>query len=97
MHPWSPSYIGSHPELREGDKILKRPLTPAMEQARHYADTGRVCIGPIGAPVSGKDRQLLLVIQEVVPLVMNNWFEGSYGARFYTSKLHIGQDPSLSM
>lgn len=38
------------------------------------ADTGKVCIGPIGAPVSGKDRKMLQVIQELDPHLMMNWY-----------------------
>ncbi len=46
------------------------------------AETGRVCIGPIGAPVTGRDRQMLRVIQELEPLVMGNWYVVSSGCRY---------------
>ncbi|RDX39965.1 hypothetical protein OH76DRAFT_1423986 [Lentinus brumalis] len=93
MHPWGSAHVGSQAER---ERVFRRPLSPAMEQARHYADTGKVCIGPIGAPVSGKDRKMLQVIQELEPLLMKNWFEGSYGAKFYTSKFQLDHDASLA-
>ncbi len=40
------------------------------------ADSGKVCMGPVGAPVSGRDRQMLLVIQELEPILMGNWYVG---------------------
>ncbi|TFK80858.1 hypothetical protein K466DRAFT_604987 [Polyporus arcularius HHB13444] len=87
MTSWSSAHLASDTEPED---VAPRPLTPAMLQAGHYAETGRVCIGPIGAPVTGRDRQMLRVIQELEPLVMRNWFESSYGARFYTSKFCTG-------
>ncbi|RDX39726.1 hypothetical protein OH76DRAFT_1490874 [Lentinus brumalis] len=94
MSVWPGACIDSHP-MR--DEIFRRPLTPAMEQARHYAESGKVCIGPIGAPVSGKDRQLFQVLEELAPELVGNWFEGAYGARFYSSKFQLGQDPTLAL
>ncbi len=33
-----------------------------------------MCIGPVGAPVSGLDRLILQLIQEEEPGVMENWY-----------------------
>ncbi|RDX42697.1 hypothetical protein OH76DRAFT_1488413 [Lentinus brumalis] len=72
-------------------------LTPPQKQGFYYAETGKVCIGPVGAPVSGLDRLILKVIQEEVPGIMNNWFEDSYLERFYTTMLTVRRpDPSAA-
>ncbi|TFK81055.1 hypothetical protein K466DRAFT_569276 [Polyporus arcularius HHB13444] len=71
-------------------------LSTEEKQAYYHAETGRVCIGPVGAPVSGLDRLILQIIQEEAPHVMKNWFEESYHARFYTMKLTGGRDASAA-
>ncbi|KAI0686698.1 hypothetical protein C8T65DRAFT_701056 [Cerioporus squamosus] len=63
-------------------------------RAYYYAESGNVCIGPVGMPVTGLDRLVLRAIQEEAPQIMEDWFEHSHGCLFYSSKLHVSADPS---
>ncbi|KAI9069927.1 hypothetical protein FKP32DRAFT_1670967 [Trametes sanguinea] len=63
-----------------------------VEDAWKNAQTGWVCLGPAGCPVSAYDAKLFNILEQERPAEVGSWFSDAVRAGFFTTKLDVPSD-----
>ncbi|CDO74327.1 hypothetical protein BN946_scf184348.g2 [Trametes cinnabarina] len=88
--PITPPHTNVDPSSPAAAPIEPYPMYEEFAaSAREWADSGRVCIGPAGKPVSERDRRIYAMLTHVEPTGVGNWFEACCQHQFFTMKPRV--------